>query len=287
MCGVGDAPQSRPSLTPHAWRTPGSASNTFDAPSWRAAMSSGSPRRQTGRGRRRETRRCACGSSSSTAPDGTTNLPVLSREDSKVLRCIPPATGEQRCAPLPGRTALDAPGFGTGPGGQASCGPPEQHSLLCQGGPPTRHLLFRKPRCRSEAVSQRGVKTPVAYRSTCPPPRRRAADIQVSTPSSRRQGVCQPAHPPFSAFPLEHWRKLWSTNPLERLHREIKRRCDVVGVFPNDAAIDRLVTAVIVEQHDEWQVTDRRYLSETSMARLRQAAAALPAPSKTRQRLAG
>lgn len=56
----------------------------------------------------------------------------------------------------------------------------------------------------------------------------------------------------FSAFPLEHWRKVWSTNPLERLHREIKRRCDVLGVFPNDAAIDRLVTAVIVEQHDEW-----------------------------------
>ena len=47
----------------------------------------------------------------------------------------------------------------------------------------------------------------------------------------------------FAAFPLEHWRKVWSTNPLERLHREIKRRCDVVGVFPNDAAIDRLVTA--------------------------------------------
>ena len=91
----------------------------------------------------------------------------------------------------------------------------------------------------------------------------------------------------FSAFPLEHWRKIWSTNPLERVHREIKRRCDVVGVFPNDAAIDRLVTAVIVEQHDEWAVADRRYLSETSMARLRQSANELPPPSPTRGRLAG
>ena len=91
----------------------------------------------------------------------------------------------------------------------------------------------------------------------------------------------------FSAFPLEHWRKIWSTNPLERLHREVKRRCDVVGVFPNDAAIDRLVTAVIVEQHDEWQVSERRYLSETSMARLRQPdPAKVPAPSRTRRQLA-
>ena len=92
----------------------------------------------------------------------------------------------------------------------------------------------------------------------------------------------------FSAFPLEHWRKLWSTNPLERLHREIKRRTDVVGVFPNDAAIDRLVTAVIVEQHDEWAVAERRHLSETSMARLRQVPPpALPATTRARKRLAG
>ena len=92
----------------------------------------------------------------------------------------------------------------------------------------------------------------------------------------------------FSAFPLEHWRKLWSTNPLERLHREIKRRTDVVGVFPNDAAIDRLVTAVIVEQHDEWAVAERRYLSETSMARLRQVPPpAVPANTRARKRLAG
>jgi putative transposase len=92
----------------------------------------------------------------------------------------------------------------------------------------------------------------------------------------------------FAPFPLEHWRKVWSTNPLERLHREVKRRCDVVGVFPNDASIDRLVTAVIVEQHDEWAVAERRYLSETSMARLRQTdPAQLPASKRTRRRLAG
>ncbi len=91
----------------------------------------------------------------------------------------------------------------------------------------------------------------------------------------------------FRAFPLEHWRKIWSTNPLERLHREVKRRTDVVGVFPNDAAIDRLVTAVIVEQHDEWAVAERRYLSETSMAKLRHAPPAALPPARGRKRLAG
>lgn len=69
----------------------------------------------------------------------------------------------------------------------------------------------------------------------------------------------------FTGFPQPHWRQVWSTNPLERLNGEIKRRTNVVGIFPNDAAVLRLVTAVVVETHDEWAVTGRRYLSEESM----------------------
>jgi putative transposase len=69
----------------------------------------------------------------------------------------------------------------------------------------------------------------------------------------------------FYAFPAEHWSKLRSTNPLERVNREIGRRSDVVGIFPNDAALLRLAGMLLLEQNDEWLV-GRRYLSESSMA---------------------
>ena len=72
----------------------------------------------------------------------------------------------------------------------------------------------------------------------------------------------------FLHFPREHWRKIWSTNPLERLNKEIKRRTNVVGIFPNDDAITRLVGSQLLEQQEEWQLERRRFFSEATMAKI-------------------
>jgi putative transposase len=72
----------------------------------------------------------------------------------------------------------------------------------------------------------------------------------------------------FCSISAEHWRKIWSTNPLERLNKESKRRTRVVGIFPSDAAIIRLVGALLLEQKEKWQLDGRRGFSEQSMAKL-------------------
>jgi putative transposase len=69
----------------------------------------------------------------------------------------------------------------------------------------------------------------------------------------------------YKSFPKEHWAKIHSTNPLERLNKEIKRRTNVVGIFPNEAAVTRLVGALMLEQNDEWAIT-RRYMTLETVA---------------------
>jgi transposase-like protein len=83
----------------------------------------------------------------------------------------------------------------------------------------------------------------------------------------------------FSGFPKPHWRQIWSTNPQERLNKEIRRRTNVVGIFPNRPSIIRLVGALLAEQSDEWAIT-RRYMSHDSLNQARIRVLEAPEPDQ-------
>ena len=122
------------------------------------------------------------------------------------------------------------------------------------------NLLTRMPK-----RAQPGVATTVRtiYKQLSPEEVHAQADrvtTQLREHFPQAAQVLEDALPDILAFPVAHWQKLWSNNPLERLNKEIRRRTDVVGIFPNRDATRRLVGAVPAEQHDEWAEA-RRYLT--------------------------
>jgi putative transposase len=132
-----------------------------------------------------------------------------------------------------------------------------------------RNLLTRVP-TRAQSFVATMVRTIFAQpdAATVHEQHRRIVD-QLATRFPEAAALLDEAGPEllaFSSFPKEHWRQVWSNNSLERLNKEIRRRTDVVGIFPDRAAIVRLVGAVLAEQNDEWAVA-RRYMSAESIAK--------------------
>jgi Transposase, Mutator family len=132
---------------------------------------------------------------------------------------------------------------------------PQRHAGPCRPGPAAAGV-GRHPRHLHRRLGRRSPPAAGPGRRPAPPHAPKVARLLEDAEADLLA---------FYGFPTEHWSKLRSTNPLERVNREIGRRTDVVGIFPNDAALLRLAGMLLLEQNDEWLV-GRRYLSESSIA---------------------
>ena len=144
------------------------------------------------------------------------------------------------------------------------------------------NLLSRVPKKTQSAVAtmDRTIYHQLSPRDVCAQHERVVVQLMDNFPSAAelldeaREDILA-----FTGFPQAHWKQIWSNNPQERLNRDIRRRTDVVGIFPNRPAIIRLVGAVLAEQHDEWAIS-RCYLNLSAVDAMEvsnQEPAALPA----------
>ncbi len=127
-----------------------------------------------------------------------------------------------------------------------------------------RNILSHVPRWQAETVAA-FVRTIFAQTNAEQARRQlRKAATRLERPLPKAAAVLADAEDDVTAyatFPRHHWRKTWSTNPIERVNKEIKQRTNVVGVSPNDDEVLRLVGTILAEQHDKCQTSDRRYLT--------------------------
>ena len=134
----------------------------------------------------------------------------------------------------------------------------------------TRNLLTRVPK-RAQSIVGTAIRTVFAQPDATAVEKQYAAvmaNLEKSWPAAAELlEEAQEDVLAFRHFPKQHWRQIWSNNPLERLNKEIRRRTNVVGIFPNRAALLRLVGAMLAELDDEWQES-RRCMSLESMQRI-------------------
>jgi len=117
--------------------------------------------------------------------------------------------------------------------------------------------ISRRPAIRTVFTQEDDAAGAIAWRHVADPLRPRFLKLAALMDDAETDVLA------FMSFPRAHWPKLHSTNPLERLYKEVKRRANVVGIFPNEASVKRLVGAILLEQNDEWQLQHRYMTLET------------------------